>query len=174
MGEVCDLHDRIANGPRVADVRGVFSVPSGVVIEPSERRAGGADAFMKRAIAMVLMLAALPGGALAAPSRLETRCGWIDNPTPANWWLVDRDGAWVLGVQGGYQAPGQERLPDFSRGEYVETNVHYGYACACLRVRVDRRTRRVLAIASGRQLPLNRCVSDRSLSQEGREGARRP
>ncbi len=43
------------------------------------------------------------------------RCGWFDNPTPGNFWLVDRDGSWEVGVQGGYQAKGLDRIPDFER-----------------------------------------------------------
>ncbi|HEY2847367.1 MAG TPA: DUF4087 domain-containing protein, partial [Pyrinomonadaceae bacterium] len=34
----------------------------------------------------------------------ETRCGWFSDPTPGNEWLNDRDGVWIIGVQGGYQA----------------------------------------------------------------------
>ena len=26
----------------------------------------------------------------------ETRCGWVVNPTPGNWWLNDRDGSWIF------------------------------------------------------------------------------
>ncbi len=33
----------------------------------------------------------------------ETRCGWFDNPTPANYSLYDKDSEWIIGVQGGYQ-----------------------------------------------------------------------
>ena len=33
-------------------------------------------------ILLIAMLAAAPA---------ERRCGWLHNPTPANWWLVDRD-----------------------------------------------------------------------------------
>lgn len=36
-----------------------------------------------------------------ASDGFENRCGWVDNPTPANWWLTDRDGEWVIGVPGG-------------------------------------------------------------------------
>ncbi|WP_411977485.1 DUF4087 domain-containing protein, partial [Vibrio sp. Vb2960] len=28
--------------------------------------------------------------ALAATAE-ETRCGWLENPSPANMWLIDRD-----------------------------------------------------------------------------------
>ncbi|WP_413167911.1 DUF4087 domain-containing protein [Capilliphycus salinus ALCB114379] len=38
---------------------------------------------------------------------LETRCGWLTNPTPANCYLKDTDGSWTLSVQGGYQASGK-------------------------------------------------------------------
>ena len=43
--------------------------------------------------------------------RAGTRCGWFSNPTPANASLYDRDGEWVIGVQGGHQAEGD--WPDF-------------------------------------------------------------
>ena len=36
----------------------------------------------------------------------ETRCGWFSDPTPANASLYDRDGEWIIAVQGGYQAEG--------------------------------------------------------------------
>lgn len=91
----------------------------------------------------------------------EMRCGWFSNPTPANASLYDRDGEWIIGVQGGYQADGD--WPDFSPKEWVETNVHYGYGCACLRVRVDRSTAKVIKIESARARPLSTCRRDRGL-----------
>jgi len=37
------------------------------------------------------------GPAIAAPKAdiTQKRCGYLDNPTPANWWLTDRDGEWL-------------------------------------------------------------------------------
>ena len=102
--------------------------------------------------------------AAAAPAQgTERRCGWLHNPTPANWWLVDRDGEWLIGAQGGYQAPGMDEMPDMTTAGWVETNVHYGYGCACMDVTVDRRTRRITRIASARPLPLRQCERDRAL-----------
>ena len=53
-----------------------------------------------RGVAVVLGLAAtMPVNVQAAPLiRQQTRCGWIDNPTPANWWLTDGYGEWIIGV----------------------------------------------------------------------------
>ena len=96
-----------------------------------------------------------------APSKSETRCGWFSNPTPGNAWLYDRDGEWTIGVQMGYQAEGD--WPDFSPKQWIETNVHYGYGCACLKVRVDRETKRVIKIESARARPLSVCRRDRAL-----------
>lgn len=96
----------------------------------------------------------------AAGSPFERRCGWVDNPTPANWWITDRDGEWEIGVQGGHQAKGD--LPDFGKA-WVETNVHYGYGCACMDVRVERPKKRVLELRNVKVLPLSRCRGDRSL-----------
>src|SRR5215216_4756630 len=93
----------------------------------------------------------------------ETRCGWFSNPTPANASLYDRDGEWIIGVQGGYQAEGD--WPDFSAKQWIETNVHYGYGCACLRVQVDRSTERVMKIESSRPRPLSACRRDKALKK---------
>ena len=93
------------------------------------------------------------------------RCGWFSNPTPANASLFDRDGEWIIGVQGGYQAEGD--WPEFKAGQWVETNGHYGYGCACLRVRVNRSTRRVIAIESAQARALSACRRDPALRKWG-------
>lgn len=107
----------------------------------------------------------LAAAALAAApqSRVERRCGWLDNPTPANFWLTDRDGEWLIGAQGGYQAPGLDDMPDMSVGGRVRVNGNYGYSCACMDVTVDRASRRITRIASARPVPLRQCRSDRRL-----------
>jgi hypothetical protein len=93
---------------------------------------------------------------------IETRCGWLDNPTPANWYLTDADGVWTLGVQGGYQAPGWENVSEFT-DDWVHTNGNYGYTCACLEVTVDPVTWQVDQIYGGQQIPLSRCEQDSAL-----------
>ena len=109
----------------------------------------------------LLLIVAL--AAQAPQSRPETRCGWLQNPTPANWWLIDRDGEWELGAQGGYQAPGMDEMPDMSARGWVETNGHHGYGCACMTVTVDRARRRIARIHSARPVPLRQCRADRRL-----------
>jgi Protein of unknown function (DUF4087) len=106
-------------------------------------------------------------GKTAAPTvvQSETRCGWFSNPTPANASLFDRDDEWNIGVQGGHQAEGD--WPDFGPGQWVETNGHYGYGCACLRLRVNRETHEVIEIESARARPLAVCRRDRSLKRWG-------
>jgi hypothetical protein len=53
----------------------------------------------------------------------ETRCGWLQNPTPANWWLDDADGSWTIMSQGGGEGPpGMDLIPDISERDYVRTN----------------------------------------------------
>lgn len=98
--------------------------------------------------------------------QFETRCGWFDNPTPANFSLFDRDGEWIIGVQGGYQVEGDWEGPDFKPRQWVSTNGgSYGYGCACLQLRVDKETHRVLEIKSSRVRPLSVCRRDRSLKR---------
>src|SRR5215470_12200955 len=88
-----------------------------------------------------------------ALEKSETRCGWFSNPTPANASLFDRDGEWIIAVQGGDEAEGD--WPSFSPKQWVESNVHYGYGCACLRMRVDHRTHKVIQIESSKPRPLS-------------------
>jgi hypothetical protein len=100
-------------------------------------------------------------------SQVETRCGWFDNPTPANVTLYDREAEWIIGVQGGYQVEGEWDWPSFKRGQWVRTNVgSYGYGCACLKMRVDRETSHVLEIKSMRPQPLSVCRQDRTLKKK--------
>lgn len=96
----------------------------------------------------------------------ETRCGWLQNPTPANWWLKDKDGTWTISVQGGYQARGMDNIPNIDNEEYVKTNGYYGYGCACLRVSTDKNRMRITSIESGEQLPLSTCREDPNLPEK--------
>ncbi|MCF3640541.1 DUF4087 domain-containing protein [Rhizobium sp. TRM95111] len=102
---------------------------------------------------------------LAGPANAsEMRCGWLQNPTPGNYWLTDRDASWTLLTQGGAEEPaGIEHLPDLSAGDYVRTNGNYGYACACMRVDTDAAENRILAIHSVEQIAIARCRNDASL-----------
>ncbi len=97
---------------------------------------------------------------------LEYRCGWVDNPTPANWWLTDKEGIWMIGVQGSRQAEGD--LPEFpeSKDYWKKTNGSHGYGCACLWVTVDVKEKIVLEIKSGKVLSLAKCRSDKNLNSK--------
>lgn len=108
----------------------------------------------------IYLIAALAMAPAAAPER---RCGWLQNPTPANWWLIDRDGEWLLAAQGGYQAPGMDIMPDMSARGWIEVNGHHGYGCACMNVTTDRRAMRITRLFSATPLPLSQCRSDRRL-----------
>jgi Protein of unknown function (DUF4087) len=113
-----------------------------------------------------MLLASLLAASLAAQAdavATERRCGWLQNPTPANWWLIDRDGEWLIGAQGGYQAPGMDEMPDMSTAGWVEVNGHHGYGCACLEVTTDRREWLITRIISARPVPLRQCRADRRL-----------
>ena len=106
---------------------------------------------------VVLALAAAP------VAKGERRCGWLDNPTPGNWSLVDREGEWLMGMQGGFQAPGMDQMPDMSTAGDVRTNGNYGYSCACMTVTTDRASGRITRIMSARPVPLRQCRMDRRL-----------
>ncbi len=100
--------------------------------------------------------------------RSEKRCGWIDNPTPANWWLTDAARRWTIGLQGGHQAQGLDSLPDMRAKGWVETNGSYGYGCGCMLVATDARTGRIMRIYSATPLSIGRCIADKTLPRRDR------
>ncbi|HYW14872.1 MAG TPA: DUF4087 domain-containing protein [Allosphingosinicella sp.] len=102
------------------------------------------------------------GSAGPAPAKGVRRCGWLSNPTPANWWLTDSKGQWILATQGADQAPGMDEMPDMSIAGWVETNGHYGYGCACLTIVADAEGK-VARIADASPRPLKQCRADRKL-----------
>jgi hypothetical protein len=111
-----------------------------------------------------LSMFALPTSAQNV-SKPEDRCGWFTNPTPANAWLIDRDGQWTISVQGGHQAEGY--WPEFPAKQWVRTNAgSYGYGCACVKVLVDRETKYVKQIVSSKTKPLAACKKDKSLTKK--------
>jgi hypothetical protein len=102
------------------------------------------------------------GAAIAASAKSVRRCGWLSNPTPANWWLTDSQGQWILGSQGADQAPGMDEMPDMSTAGWVETNGSYGYGCACMTITADGEGK-VTRIADAQPKPLKQCRADRKL-----------
>lgn len=95
----------------------------------------------------------------------ETRCGWIENPTPANWWLTDNKGSWTMAVQGGYQAPGLDKLPDFGN-HWVRTNGYYGYGCGCMNVKTDSSSKKILNILSAKVQDIKVCEDDHNIPKK--------
>lgn len=97
--------------------------------------------------------------------RAQNRCGWYDNPTPQNAYLVDTDGEWILSEMGGHEASGDWR-PAFKESDWVLSgNGGYGYGCACMSVIVkqgDRRNVRMLSRSStsSERLLLRQNVTD--------------
>jgi hypothetical protein len=90
-------------------------------------------------------------------------CGWVQNPTPGNWWITDRFGQWVMGSQGGEQVPGMDAIPDLTGKQWVKTNGYYGHGCGCMRATVDRKAMRIVQIHAFTQKPLAVCRADPKL-----------
>ncbi len=109
------------------------------------------------------VLLAITLAATAAAPASERRCGWLINPTPGNWSLADRSGEWVIAEQGRYQARGSDNMPDMSTRGWVKTNVGYGYGCACMSVRSNRRTMQIAEVIWAKPVPLRQCRRDRAL-----------
>jgi hypothetical protein len=116
--------------------------------------------FLSRAAlaAFAALCVSVTTAAAPAPDRPTSRCGWFVNPTPGNAWLLDRDGEWVVGLQGGHQADGD--WPDFTGRQWVRRNGSYGYGCACLVAVVNPQTKEVRRIDRARARPLDACRQD--------------
>jgi hypothetical protein len=97
------------------------------------------------------------------PALADERCGWLQNPTPGNWWLKDSHGLWVISAQGGPYAVGIEKLPPATPDRFVETNGHYGYMCVCLSGTFDARAQTMTRVDSARTSPLSVCRDDKAL-----------
>jgi hypothetical protein len=124
-------------------------------------------ARMAKALPRDLVLAAFaawlwtvgPAGAAG----VEKRCGWLENPTPGNWWLKDSRGPWTIAEQGGPYADGMERLASPKAEKFVATNGNYGYSCACVTGVFDSTASRVTRIDETRTLELSVCKADDGL-----------
>ncbi|MGJ7903596.1 DUF4087 domain-containing protein [Lysobacter sp. 1R34A] len=135
---------------------------------PFDRRStpghAAGPACLVAVFALLPMLAVAAGATPASRTALQNRCGWFINPTPANAWLEDRDGSWTIALQGGHQADGD--WPEFAEKDFVHTNgASYGYGCACMKVKADRKTMTVLRIASAQSKPLAQCRRDPKLRE---------
>lgn len=99
----------------------------------------------------------------------EVRCGWIANPTPANWYLLDRDIQWTIALMGGRWAKGSDNIADLKvPGEWVVTGTGaYGHGCACMTVDSDRKTKTITRIYSFQSRALAVCRADKKLMRKG-------
>jgi hypothetical protein len=83
----------------------------------------------------------------------EKRCGWLDNPSPANLFLDDKDGEWVIASMGEAAGPNAIGADD----------VPWENDCACLVVDTDKKSQRIVRIYSTQIEPKAKCRADKSL-----------
>jgi hypothetical protein len=120
-----------------------------------------------RRIGKIGLVVALVALAPLRPALAEERCGWLENPTPGNWWLKDAHGLWIISAQGGPYAEGVENLPEPAPDRFVATNGHYGYSCACVSGIFDDHAERMTRLEAARVLPLSVCRGDKALPAPG-------
>lgn len=117
-------------------------------------------------MAIILMAFSINTNASNGNNKLETRCGWFWNPSPANMWLIDRDGEWTIGTMGGHQSAGEWNWPKFNEDNWVNTNRTYGYGCACFKLRVDKESYDVIYIEKSWAKPLDASSSDPAIKNK--------
>jgi hypothetical protein len=116
---------------------------------------------MKKLAILVFASATLLAGTSTAFA--EKRCGWLENPSWGNWWLLDHDGKWIIREKDGYEAEGSENPPDISTGDYVSTNSTYGYACGCITGIMDADSFRVAQVDFFELKTVEECQADADL-----------
>jgi hypothetical protein len=105
----------------------------------------------------------------AEPQKIQTRCGWFENPTPGNAWLFDKDGRWIISTQMGHRAEGAWPDFDVKPSQWVRTNGEHGHGCACMQVITDPKDHLILRIVSASVRPLNVCRNDPVLKEPRRD-----
>ena len=133
----------------------------GIIADP------GCCTHLGRRIGKVGLIVSLVALAPLRPALAEERCGWLENPTPGNWWLKDARGLWIISAQGGPYAEGVEKLPEPAPDRFVATNGHYGYSCACVSGTFDDHAERMTRLDASRMLPLSVCRGDKALPAPG-------
>jgi hypothetical protein len=109
---------------------------------------------------VVAALTIIPAHGFAA----QTLCGWIVNPTPANWWIADAKKEWILSTQGGASVDGMDMIPDLTTRDWVVTNgSSYGYGCGCMKVEIAKGE--IIRIRSFTQKKLATCSRDKRLGR---------
>lgn len=134
--------------------------------DPSDARSTSGAITWGRQLALPILCALwllASGCHAAAAAQPQTRCGWFENPTPGNASLHDREGEWIIAIQGDYEAQGD--WPQFKDSQWVSVNRSYGHGCACMKAVVDAKTRQVVSIISAKARPLGACRRDRALKE---------
>jgi len=117
-----------------------------------------------RALAVLIAVSMVALAPMAARAG-SLRCGWLDNPTPGNASLYDKDGEWTIAAQGGHQANG-DWPPAFKPGQWIRRGPgSYGYGCVCLTVELDENGKNIFDILSGEGRPLSVCRKDRAIAK---------
>ncbi len=95
----------------------------------------------------------------------EQRCGWFENPTPNNAWLIDRDRTWLIASQSAEAPEIEGEWPSgFGKDQWVRSNVgSYGYGCVCMDVVSDPASGWITRIVDSQAQALAVCLEDRSL-----------
>lgn len=108
---------------------------------------------------------------LIAPSLYDkdNRCGWLENPTPGNYWLTDKDGDWTISTQGKEGPKGMEYLVGFPSKEFINTNNSYGYGCCYIQSEASKESKEITRIFNFKALPLRVCKKDPSLREKTEE-----
>lgn len=94
----------------------------------------------------------------------ERRCGWLENPSPANLWLIDKDATWFISAQGRFNLDNEsvDLVYDAIKNDqnFVRTNRNHGFSCACLTVDVNQDAKEIVKVYESTQLNLKRCLED--------------
>ena len=121
----------------------------------------------KKLLVVLIVVITQPvfGKVINQNNKFKIRCGWFDNPTPGNMTLHDKEGEWIIGIQGGYQVAGDWNWPKFKEAQWVMTNGPHGHGCACFKMKANKHSFKVLQIKRTWAKPLEACRKDKALKK---------
>jgi Protein of unknown function (DUF4087) len=105
----------------------------------------------------------------ATSATAKVLCGWYDNPSPQNAYLIDRTGEWVLSEMGGHQTEGDWN-PNFKKSQwFLSGSGGYGYGCACMKVVTNKTSMQITRVLSAKARAIDACYFDKTLPKRKRQ-----
>jgi hypothetical protein len=128
-------------------------------------REGGERKMSQKLFVIFALMGCLLFASVTQAQSFQKRCGWYNNPSPSNSWLIDNDSKWAIDMPG-MTATDPTGWTHFTKtpANWVRTSGDSGYGCACITARSDHSKHMIVEIQQGEAKPLSDCRNDPNLT----------